>query len=579
MAVNLNTIAMYQREVEAKTELWDEEDSVSYPKHFINDRIIKTKGLIRNLKIKEQNLLNSIAKGLSITELRQRIKEYHTAGFSLLSHADAERIVLRYQLAVAKYNLQTVDQFVDWFWNRSDIPEQYNDALQKNLNKGKVVEKIILDIVNNAKFFTDEKGNTIGGRVQSHKRIADVINESGLDPYKLLNVLGDVTVKRLKSEIGIDGLQKPKITDKNMLFDVPLDDGTHQYIDWYGITSGQKAEQIKKAIGKGKFDTKALEDTFANAITSYLAQEKGLPLAISEIEKIVRYIIRTDPLAPFFGNNVKGITGLLGEIQALCYFRLLLGPKFDLENKKVQYTARQISKGDLGDKGQYHADIVFEKMGIQVKNTTKEVTDWVEFNSGSIDTIIDRLKKNGSLSLRLGNIIKDIYATYYFNIPYLYNGEKQQLINTYNEDYEYTDELLSDYVAIADQLLTYLYDYFMYIGIGNASINQKGNVLFIVNGDTAILASEILGEIMDQVEQLSQDLTKFQIQRPERGSSNIENIVTFTNNNNLYKFKGDRGFISNKASRVVATVHSQISKSIVLTSSYDFTGLITKYSN
>jgi hypothetical protein len=49
----------------------------------------------------------------------------------------------------------------------------------------------------------------------------------------------------------------------------------------------------------------------------------------------------------------------------------------------------------------------------------------------------------------------------------------------------------------------------MYIGIGNASINQKGNVLFIVNGDTAILASEILGEIMDQIEKLSQDLTKF----------------------------------------------------------------------
>jgi hypothetical protein len=110
-------------------------------------------------------LLNSIAEGLTIAELRKRIKEYHTAGFSLLSHADAERIVLRYKLAVAKYNLETVDQFVDWFWNRSDIPQQYNDALQKNLNKGKVVEKIILNIVNNAKFFTDEKGNTIGGRV------------------------------------------------------------------------------------------------------------------------------------------------------------------------------------------------------------------------------------------------------------------------------------------------------------------------------------------------------------------------------------------------------------------------------
>jgi hypothetical protein len=53
------------------------------------------------------------------------------------------------------------------------------------------------------------------------------------------------------------------------------------------------------------------------------------------------------------------------------------------------------------------------------------VTDWIDFNSGSIDTIIDRLKKDGSLSPRLSNVIKDIYATYYFNIPYLYNGEKQ----------------------------------------------------------------------------------------------------------------------------------------------------------
>lgn len=571
MAVSLDTVAMYEPQIWDKMDLWNSNPFIGEPSNFIKERQSRTRTLIRNLQTKEQQLLDMIAPGLKISELRERIKTYHKQGFSLLSHADAEKIVLRYKLAVAKYNLETVDKFVEWFWSNSNIKAAYDQVIDKT-NAGKVVEKIILDIVNSSEFVGPNKG----GRIQSHKRIRDTVNKYGLDPYKILNILGEVTVERLKTHIGIiDGLQKPRVGDKNLIFDLPLDDGTHQYIDWYGLTQGQTGGKVKKAIEKGKISITTIENNFAEAIASYLSQEKNLPLSISEIDKIVRYIIRINPTAPFMGMNEKGITGLLGEIQALCYFRLLLGDKFNLENKNVYYAARDMGNNNLGDSGAYHADIVLDKMGIQVKNTTKELTDWVHFNEGSIDAIIEGLKKEGTLKPQLGSIVKDIYTTYYFNIPYLWDPEGKQLISTYNEDYAPTNEYLEEYIQTADLLLTYLYDYFMYIGLGDASINQKGNVLFIVNGDTAILASEILLNILDQIKNAG--LTAFKIERPERGSKNIENIVSFTNNNNLYKFKGNQGFISNKASKVVATLHQQISRSITFTSSYDFSSLITKF--
>ena len=134
---------------------------------------------------------------------------------------------------------------------------------------------------------------------------------------------------------------------------------------------------------------------------------------------------------------------------------------------------------------------------------------------------------------------------------------------------------LLSYIFIADKILTYLFDYFMYIGVGNASRNERGNLLYFLGGNSVVLASEICSAILAQIDQLAD----FLIEKPDRGTSKIENIISFTNNNALLKTKGDETFISNAASKVSALLHQTVSQQIVLTSSFDFTNLLTSIYN
>ena len=77
----------------------------------------------------------------------------------------------------------------------------------------------------------------------------------------------------------------------------------------------------------------------------------------------IQEVLSKKPLAFFIGGNIEGMTGILGEIQALYYFKSLLGNKAGA------------SASWIGGLNNPHADLLLveglKQFGIQVKNTSR----------------------------------------------------------------------------------------------------------------------------------------------------------------------------------------------------------------
>lgn len=565
MAVNLQTVAMYQSQVDDKTELWSPINATNF-----NSRKQRIKDLIVALRNKEQQMLNFIAPNLTIETLRANVRKYHSAGLSLLSNNDVNNIVTTYKRTALKQNLITLKAFEQWLQS-----DDFQSHLSKHIHDGvledKGLERAILDIVN-------ENIPQGEGRVQTHSRLSKLSARSGLNftSAELLNTLGRKTQARILQRIHAESTKRTDIitsdpTEGSFSISVPVGvlDST-EYIDWYHLTEqGLKESEVKAAIAAGQLDEATLKTNFVNSLLTYISQKQS-GLSQTKLTTILEYVINKDPMAPYVGLNEKGITGLLGEIQALCYLALLCGDHFQLNNQAINWAATQTTTTGQ----QFHADITLnEAYGVQVKNTTKDIVDQVNFNSASLDYILNSMCAEGYITALEKDIIIDIYTTYYFNQPYV--NVDGTLVSGTNLDYAPTDDKVLSYVIIADKILTYLFDYFMYIGVGNAARNERGNLLYFLGGNSVVLASEICSAMLAQIDQLAD----FLIEKPDRGSSKIENIISFTNNNNLLKTKGDETFISNAASKVSALLHQTVSQQIVLTSSFDFTNLLTQIYN
>ena len=79
--------------------------------------------------------------------------------------------------------------------------------------------------------------------------------------------------------------------------------------------------------------------------------------------------------------------------------------------------------------------------------------------------------------------------------------------------------------AAADSILNKLEATLLYIGVGDASKNQFGNVMFFVGGEL-FFASEILTDILDKIKTISESNFKMNLSY----NSNY-NITTFLNDN------------------------------------------------
>lgn len=580
MAVNLTSVAMRKREVEEKQSLWDRTLQFQKIRKSQSNYIQE---LITQLQEREKQTLDLIKPGLTIEELRENIKKFHDSGFFRFSHKDVKVITETYDRTIKKENLMTAKAFTDWF--NKYMPKELVQGMaeQKGQTLGQAYEDLILSIVNKSELRQiTQTGKQ--GRVQTHSRISSFIdNNPDWVPEQILNILGKVTQERIKRHAKL-----PNATDlthsvyvdlgaQTINVDIPTDE-SFEYIDWYGLTRrGLTQSQAKERVQKGRININNLKKAFVDAIVNYICQEKSLPLDRSVIQTIVNYVATTDNYAFFVGENDKLITGLLGEIQALCYLACLNGGTFDPKSKQIQWAATQKLAGQ-----EYHADIILNQAyGIQVKNTTKDIVDKIDFlKNKHLKTILDELVAMGRLEKTEANTIIDIFATRYFNIPYLHSStnysQLESVVDSPSKNSEYVGvwNKLTKYIQIAEKIFKFLFDYFMYIGVGNASKNERGNVLFFLGGNVVLLASEICLSLINEINRAS-----FIIERPQEGVEGIENIVTFANNKNLVRSNEKGQYVLNSNKMPKHMVHEAITDKIILNSSFDFTNVINEIQN
>lgn len=569
MALDLTSAAFYQYQVENKISQWDIDGNLSNVGKKINRDRIKT--LINNLKSAEQATLDIIAPGITIEELRQNVRQAHDNGLLRLSHEDVELIISKYRYQKNKVLSENLDEITAYL--QSDV---FEDVLERNQYD---IEKSILEIANTEleSLRLAGQGGT-GHKISSHSKLASLNKIVSLNQIvdrrtaeRIFFLMGAKTRERVESAVAkysssLSAEQRDKWTSAVKKMTKATDSDLQVFIpDIFAYTQGKKGsdandEEVMQALPLIKKE-----------MVDYICAQKPAELSNHTVQQIVDYVFNKNPRALFVGNNTKAITGILGEIQALCYLAIIMGNRFNLNSGKVvDWVATETDSGKS-----YHADIVLKQaFGIQVKNTIKDDVDVVSFNESSLLYMTNQLAELGYLTKDETEIIRSIYSTYYFNIPYQVAEGKLEIASFPSAEYESTNTLLEKYVLIADKILRLLIDYFMYIGIGNAAENQRGNTLFFLGGKNVVLASEILSCFLEEIDRMS----VFTIERPERLSNSL-NIVTFVNGNNLLRNKKGDNYISGKSQRIGALVDAGVSSSILLTSSFDFTPLLNKIGN
>ena len=306
---------------------------------------------------------------------------------------------------------------------------------------------------------------------------------------------------------------------------------------------------------------------------------------ISALDEILDYVLVQNTNGElrksiFIGGNTNDIIGLCGEIRALCYLNVLLGDKFSLNNPKIlNWVAQEKDKGK-----QYHADITLQKFGIQVKNSIDDLfSKDISFVDSSLLTFLQSIK---TIDAQLAEDILSIYEAYYFNVPYQvqysdatrktpihrYNGDnptekyrKPTYSETdHNERFAGTRKRIILAHAATEAIINKLVGELLYIGLGDATKNEKGNLLFFI-GENILFASEILTDI---IEHLNDEIQHLQVKTIYNSSYTIVNFLN--ENDNIFKYQFTE-------TPMLGYLNKEVGNNILLTSSFNFSELLRKY--
>lgn len=559
---DFSAAAFYKSEVDQKATFFEPALNTMYSR-LLTDRG-GPNGFLERLQAREDRFLKTFmgeVSGDPRETLKKGFKEVQTSGYGLerLSGPDLAVTLYEYNRQMKHLNALSEAEFQQ-FLTEHIIP-MYGGADPSQPNEN--LERWILEYVNATVPVGEGKF-----KVRGHKRLRKI-------PLSDLHVtdLAPVTQQRIRAYIAAaaksSGVQVRRQdlngivignNNNSITISAPTDGG---YIDWYSMTHGRKAAftSVDEAL--------IANNRFREQFKAYIA--KKATKAIPRLDEILDYVFDKNKKALFVGNNIKDITGLVGEIQALCYFSILMGGRFSLNSKTVDWVATSLSGGK-----QFHADLTWaRKYGIQVKNSVKDVVDSIHFYDGKLDYFLQQIPPD-LLSDIEKQIIIQTYATYYFNVPYMYTADGGFQRGP-NMVYQPTYDTLERLVGIADKLLLLLSDSLLYIGLGNAAQNEKGNVLYVIGGRDLIFASEIIKEILDAIK--NQVANPMALNRP----AETYNIVNF-----LRDKPEEVKVTTSRAGRVSHGIHKgagakygeeitqQIVDKIVLKSAYDFTSLLNK---
>ena len=354
---------------------------------------------------------------------------------------------------------------------------------------------------------------------------------------------------------------------------------TYINFNWYDITKGLKASDAKKMYKEDSAELGKKNEQIIALIMHYIEPQYN-----SIIYPYLRQMVNTNPYLFFVGDNVKDITGLLGEMSAIIAISELLDPKY--KNKIVQWVAQH----KVNNK-QLSIDILLKDIaGIQVKNTSIDITKvpeiTIQFAEG--DSLLSRLEKYYGVNF---TDLEPIFESDAFNVPAIQKGrggyqevdidfgfpkQGSKGIPSDWDELRSAFELMDTVINQAKDFLTMFSPDFLYMSGGTEFQNQlanlsgwlegginkvgitQANTLYIVAGRPNF-ASSMLKDIMDNIQKL---------QNIQQQAENTKRLFDISSSLGSY-MEGNKSIPYNYVAYMNKKGGS-ISRKVKLTSSYTF---------
>lgn len=508
-------------------------------KALVKAQLDKMKQHVEELRTKEKAMFALFGQngGVQITnakELNEHLKEFNKIVFTLSGP----------ELGAKYTNMLWEQKHVfDGLFNKA-VRETIEDWT-KDSKGGPMTEihKIVMGKLNELveSLNTDKSGkvdkrhyvsSSAGWKLDSAESVKDVQPTLFTPAQKaLFNKYFDQNVKSL-TPAGIQYKTAISSNDDSMVF------------NWNVAISGKNGEPLKGSdIDElRKIDPRST-NKFVGDINSQIIEEivgslKPLtPRYEQLLRKCITHVLNQSHGKAFFvGKNPNEIEGMLGEIQSLFYMCAFL-------NRDPGDGA--IWRGGVVDTetgAKPHQDILLDKYGIQVKNTTKDLLSEtggfnVSFRSKKLTSLLDELDLEPTT---VRPIFENYFGTLAFNVPYRVDRRRKigrQYYSAPASKYEPFEEALARLKKLQDQvdrLLSLFTSTIMYMDVSDSMGRQQSdrNVLYILGGTVAVTASDVLQQVIDQLSDMDKQLageTNLHTTAPDAENSSSYNIVHVLN--------------------------------------------------
>ena len=295
--------------------------------------------------------------------------------------------------------------------------------------------------------------------------------------------------------------------------------------DWASLTKNQKKTEIEEQLKRGLLTKAQLDDMLRNIYN--LIVSKG-PSDNKYFRQAVGEVIfeKNSKTKVFYaGNMMNGITGLLGEIQALFYIKSILG---DAAGAKSEIAW-------VGGINNPHEDLILTTMGnqigIQVKNAFKNIESQGQLSDISF---MDKAALNfEEVRKKMGADYYDVLSIYEmdaFNVEYI---RQDGVYKPGNNDVFHPSRENIDFLSKeVDRIMALFAGALMYMSVGEEFSNiDVGNSVYILGGTVMQFASEILMDLFCKLEKYEKDIG-FKVNAYfNKGANKIGNIADYFNAN------------------------------------------------
>ena len=509
-------------------------------------RSFQVKQLLDPLRQREEAFLKKFFGGISREALKKRLLllREKVPMLERFNGAGMKRMINLFESQCGKKDAQEQESFT------TALLDTWNS---NSKNSTKSIEEFILSLVettykNNPTITIGEKSH--GGRVYG----LPSLREANLQLEDIfLTDLAPVTQARIRQWMKDNGYIITGNISQTMMQRSDNNLIVRKTFDWYSYSQGLKPSEVT-------ISNKQLEQLNLDFKIDFI--EVMDPLGqIPKLPLILDYMFQKNPRLLFIGKSSNQIIGLCGEIQALSYLSLLLGNAFNLNAtspSEITWAAQS-----LYNSKQAHEDIIMGRFGIQVKNSTKDIIDTLDFVDSTFETFLSNLVRQNLINESVRNDILTIYEAMQFNIPYKATYFNNKTITALAQDNDKFMPIRSKIIGLyasVEAILNRMVGQLMYIGTGNAFKNNPSNIMFFLSGQI-IFASEVVEEIWNKLDSLEKS---FSVNTTFNSSMTIVDAIN-ENGKRIFNYPN-----------ITSSYERDILNNIRITSSYDFSSLLLK---